>query len=97
MGRNSIMKFRTKSFLIINDLITPDQEMILIKPQGDEILVVHFMLNEIYNPVTHPYEISGIMNKWQGDLNKFAEGKAKNEKPEMEEFVSKSFGYSVRS
>ena len=71
--------------------------MILIKAQGDEILVIHFMLNQIYDPVTHPDELLGIMDKRKGDLNKFAEGKAENEKPEMEELVSKGFGHPVRS
>ncbi len=71
--------------------------MIPIKAQGNEILVIHFMLNQIYNPVTHPDELPGIVDKWKGDLNKFAEGKAENEKPEMEKFVSKGFGHSVRS
>ena len=78
------MKFRIKSLLIIKDFLRLFQEMTLIKAQRNEIPVIYFMLNQVYDPVAHPDKFPGIMDKGKGNLNEFAEGEAKKEKPEMD-------------
>jgi hypothetical protein len=36
------------------------------------------------------------MDKGKGDLDDYTEGKAQNEQTQMEELVSKGFGYPIR-
>jgi hypothetical protein len=91
-----ILRDQVEPFSIVHWPRKLSEEMFLLKAQGEKLLEVDLVLDDIHNPAAHAQESLRIRIELKGDLDEFTQRIAKHGQVEMKQFMPQGLGNPSR-